>query len=82
MTRTRHGVVVMGSPLCGKTTAMQVVRKAVEILNFQNGAEGSGLTWEVFYPKAMTIDRLYGHYEPITREWIEGTSLFSRKRIS
>ena len=37
---------------------------------------------EVLNPRAMSVERLYGFYDPITREWVDGILASTLRRFS
>ncbi|KAI6221986.1 Dynein heavy chain, cytoplasmic [Aphelenchoides besseyi] len=66
ITNLNHGLMLVGSSGCGKTTAWKVLLKALENLEQKEGVA------HVIDAKAMSKDSLYGVLDPNTREWTDG----------
>ncbi len=70
----RFGVVITGPTTAGKTTAYQVLAKAMgqlrdakhESENFQH------VEINVLNPKCVTMGELYGEFNELTQEWVDG----------
>ena len=69
-TLVRHGIMLVGGAMGGKTIAY----KALQIALTHQSEEGEGLPVhiEVMNPKAISISELYGSFNPITSEWSDG----------
>ena len=69
----RHGNMLVGRTMTGKSTAWRTLQMA------HNSLKKAGIaTWEkvVTYclnPKAFSLDELFGGYNLVTREWTDGT---------
>ena len=69
----RHGNMLVGRTMTGKTTAWKTLQAAHGILK-KNAKPG----WEkvIVYcvnPKAFSLGELFGEYNLVTREWTDGT---------
>ncbi|XP_065348136.1 dynein axonemal heavy chain 7-like [Cloeon dipterum] len=64
--RVKQGVIVLGQPLAGKTTAYQVLAAAL------NELENKKVQMTVINPKSLTLEQLYGAFDPMTHEWTDG----------
>lgn len=73
-TIVRHGVMLVGSTMTGKTTCTTVLSRALSNLKKQ-GVEGVNFE-EVqefrLNPKSITMGELYGQVNPVSYEWTEG----------
>ena len=60
----RHGLMVVGSTMGGKSTAIQLLAKALAIRS----------EVELFFinPKSMTLGQLYGDNDPVSQDWKDG----------
>ncbi len=71
MTRIRHGNMIVGQTLSGKTTCWQILAKAMTYLkNKKDMNEYSQVKWNAINPKAVTIDELFGYNK--AKEWQPG----------
>ncbi|TKA41939.1 Dynein heavy chain, cytoplasmic [Friedmanniomyces endolithicus] len=61
-----HGVMMVGSPGTGKSTAWQVLLAALQKVD---GIEG---VCHVIEPKVISKEALYGNLDSTTREWTDG----------
>lgn len=70
--RTRHGNMLVGSSLGGKTTVWTVLTKAMTRLK-KEGIEGyEAVRTSIINPKAVPSANLYGEYDLQTFEWTDG----------
>lgn len=60
----RHGLMVVGTTMAGKTAAIQVLAKA---LSYRSEVELFFLN-----PKSMTLGQLYGDNDPVSQDWKDG----------
>ncbi|OHT14597.1 Dynein heavy chain family protein [Tritrichomonas foetus] len=69
-TLVRHGIMLVGGAMGGKTIAL----KALQLALTSQSEDGEGLPVhiETLNPKAITIAELYGSFNPITSEWSDG----------
>ncbi|KAJ8664279.1 hypothetical protein QAD02_005941 [Eretmocerus hayati] len=74
MILVRHGLMIVGDTLCGKTQAYQVLGDALTDLSQIRGAsiKEMRVAYRVINPKAITLDQLYGSFDPISHEWNDG----------
>lgn len=61
-----HGLMLVGPPGSGKTTAWKSLIAALDMM------EGKESCYYVIDPKAMNKKQLYGVLDPNTREWTDG----------
>lgn len=70
----RHGVMVVGAAAAGKTAALRTTRDALGALSAAGitGAKIAPVAMRTLNPKSITLDQLYGGFDPNTREWSDG----------
>lgn len=69
---TRHGNMLVGNSLGGKTTAWQVLQRAMTRLKQENVEGFEAVKTFVINPKAVPSANLYGEYDLQTFEWTDG----------
>uniref|UniRef100_A0A1B0B0B8 Dynein heavy chain 3, axonemal n=1 Tax=Glossina palpalis gambiensis TaxID=67801 RepID=A0A1B0B0B8_9MUSC len=74
MLLVRHGLMVVGASLGGKTTAWQVLAYCLRCVNMDKNATLSEypVNYRIINPKAITMGQLYGRFDPISHEWYDG----------
>lgn len=76
MLQLRTGIMLIGDSMTGKTTAWQMLAETLKEL--KNNKNTDLTEWEVFYrtinPKSIRIDQLYGRFDPVSHEWIDGVA--------
>ncbi|CAG5113648.1 Oidioi.mRNA.OKI2018_I69.chr2.g7738.t1.cds [Oikopleura dioica] len=74
-TVVRHGLMLVGPTISGKTKCSQVLAKALTSLKGEDSISG-GVYEEVHIdclnPKSITMGQLYGEFDPMTHEWTDG----------
>ncbi len=70
----RHGVMLVGQTGCGKTTCYKALALALSNLKTRDkdNPAWQKVTVHVLNPKCLSIDELYGGFNPITHEWADG----------
>ncbi|XP_052828077.1 dynein axonemal heavy chain 3 [Octopus bimaculoides] len=72
MILVRHGLMIVGEPIAGKTCAYKVLADALGDLSQQNLMDENQVDYRIINPKAITMGQLYGRCDPITNEWTDG----------
>jgi len=69
---TRHGNMLVGKTLSGKSTCWKVLQKAMNHLNKEHPSRFPQVKLEVLNPKSVSCNELYGYVDLQTMEWNEG----------
>lgn len=74
MLLVRHGLMVVGAALAGKTQAYQTLADSLGDLSTIRRAtmREYRTIYRVINPKAITLDQLYGSFDPVSHEWSDG----------
>ncbi len=69
----RHGNMLVGRTMTGKTTAWKMLQMAHANLRKQKKAGWEKVNVYIVNPKAFSLGELFGEYNLISREWTDGT---------
>ena len=72
MILVRHGLMIVGAPIAGKSSTYKILAKALGDLHNQDLMEEFTVQYRIINPKAVTIGQLYGRFDPVSHEWSDG----------
>lgn len=74
MILVRHGLMIVGHTLSGKTKAYQSLADALgDLSGIRRAAMREYSTiYKIINPKAITLDQLYGSFDAVSHEWSDG----------
>ncbi|XP_049869343.1 dynein axonemal heavy chain 3 [Pectinophora gossypiella] len=75
MILVRHGFMIVGPPMGGKTQAYQSLAESLRALQLMKPPpkhKEFGAIYRIINPKAITMGQLYGCFDPASHEWSDG----------
>jgi dynein heavy chain len=81
--QVRHGLMLVGSAMAGKSTIFEVLAKAIaalyssapELMSSYTNSErffGRKVSRRIVNPKSVTLKQLYGDSDPVSKDWMDG----------
>ncbi|MGH0152118.1 UNVERIFIED_CONTAM: hypothetical protein FKN15_029859 [Acipenser sinensis] len=72
MMQVRHGFMLVGGPLGGKSSALRVLAGVLALLEERGLREEHRVDRVIINPKAISMAQLYGSYDAVSHEWSDG----------
>ena len=72
MMLVRHGYMVVGDAMGGKTSAIMALKGALTDLANANLMDAEKVQTKIINPKSITMGQLYGQFDPVSHEWTDG----------
>ena len=74
MLHVRHGVMIIGDPMSGKTKTNKILAESLTTLAERKIPEQHEFKVQstIINPKSITMAQLYGCFDPDTHEWSDG----------
>lgn len=74
MLLVRHGLMIVGAAMGGKTTAYQTLAEVLKCVSKDDTATAKEypVSYRIINPKAISMGQLYGSFDPVSHEWSDG----------
>lgn len=82
MVQARHGLMVVGSPFAGKSSAIKVLAGALDDCAAKGLMNENKVLTYLLNPKSITLKQLYGSYDEISKDWQDGVLSFGFKTFA
>ena len=78
----RHGLMIVGNTLSGKTSAYNILASSLKCLNEKKLLNENKVQICLINPKSMSTLMLYGSYDFASQEWIDGILADNYRKFS
>ncbi|XP_068166194.1 dynein axonemal heavy chain 12-like [Antennarius striatus] len=68
----RHGFMLVGLPIAGKTEVLQVLADTLNLMNEKKYGEEERVRYKTVNPKSITMGQLFGEFDMVSHEWNDG----------
>eukprot|EP00794_Sanderia_malayensis_P008808 gene8808-9750_t len=68
----RHGFMIVGDHIGGKTMAYKVLAASLEDLEAAGVPDQHKVKYKIINPKSCSMGELYGCFDPVSHEWSDG----------
>lgn len=77
----RHGFMLVGDPLGGKTSVLYTLADALTLMHEWSSPNGAVTKYFTINPKSITLQQLYGYFDAISAEWTDGVCAVAFRRF-
>ncbi|XP_043503405.1 dynein axonemal heavy chain 12-like [Polistes fuscatus] len=78
----RHGFMLVGEPFGGKTSVLHTLADALTLMHDWKDENGAVTKYFTINPKSITLEQLYGHFDPVSSEWSDGVCAVAFREYS
>ncbi|VDL20010.1 unnamed protein product [Hymenolepis diminuta] len=70
----RHGFMLVGMPLGGKTQILHTLAEVMTSLSEKGISDYARVLYRTINPKSITMGQLFGEFDPVSHEWTDGVT--------